>query len=124
MEYFSITKTDSKCEFDRVLSLKGGYEFNQRINITLYNNSMIRYILNKKINSSFKNIINMILALESDADDDDVNAIVIKIETLRTLLLEKYSRYIGVKDTETYLKRIEKLEEKTGNRKVKKSIRR
>ena len=84
---------------------------------------MIKYILTKKIDLSFKNIINMIMLLDEESDEGDVYAITAKIDTLRRLLLEKYSKYIGVKSTETYLKRIEKLEGKVGNRKIKKSLR-
>ena len=121
MKYFSITKTNKKNKMEPGLSLKEGYRFNQKIRITLYDNSMIDYILNKKINNTLKNIINMMVLLEEESDEDSVLLISAKLETLRKLLLEKYSRYINNQDTESYLKKIEKLEERLGQRKIKKN---
>ena len=124
MEYFSITKTDVNYNIEECLSLKEGYKFNQKIKITLYNQTMIKYILIKKINTSLRNIINMILSLDNDEDEDGILEISAKIETLRKILIGKYSKYIGIKETEDYLKKLDKLEERVGTRKVKKSMRR
>lgn len=125
MEYFLITKTDKINTIEKKLKLTNGFEFNQRVKIRIYNKNIIKYILTKKINKNLKNIINLLLLIEESDDDtsDELYDLQIKITTLRSILLEKYSKYIGEKITKDYLIKLNKLEVRAGGRTRKRRIR-
>ena len=118
MEYFLITKTDKINTIDKKLKLTNGFEFNQRFKIRIYNKNIIKYILTKKINKNLKNITNLLLLIEESDDDtsDELYDLQIKITTLRSIVLEKYSKYIGEKITKDYLIKLNKLEVRAGGR--------
>lgn len=123
MDYYSIYKTDKNFLCDNNITFKGGYSFNKKITITLYNAEMIEHILTKKFNKSLKNLINIYLMLENDEEGDN-NAVDIlepKIEVLRNLLLGTYARFLDAKTVEDCLNKLEKFERKVGKLTVKKS---
>lgn len=122
MNYFLISKSDKIFKSDKKITPKGGYKFNQKIAISLYNNDMIRYILTKKINKSLKDIINLYLLNEEDADGCE--ELMPKIEFLRSLLIEKYSKHLNQYEVDAYLTKLEKLESKMFSSHSKKSRRR
>ena len=126
MDYFLIYKTDKSASCDKPIVLTGGYNFVKKISITLYNREMMNYILTKKLNKSLKNIINLYLLCansEDDETDDEAarEALVPKIDLMRSILLEKYSFFLNKEVIEDYLNKIEKLEKKVGNLQSKKS---
>lgn len=120
MEYFWVFKRDGDFKSKKRIVLKDGYSFNQKISITLYNPSMIRYILNRKVNNSLKAIINLYLLYEDD-DDARNSEVLPKIELLRSILLDSYRGFLTDKEIEEYLGKLDKIEKKIGSGKSKKS---
>ncbi len=120
MEYFLITKTDNKRKLSKPLKLFGGYSFNQKISITIYNYNIIRYILLKKLNNSLKSIINSYILFEQD-EDSDASALLPKLETLRNIFIEKYAFYLTESEIESYLMKIDRITEKVSANNVRKS---
>lgn len=120
MTYYLIFKSNKKWQSNTKITLKDGYEFHQRIKITLYDYQMINYIFNKKITKYLQEIINLFLLYEDDEDGRE-GILVPKIETLRRLIIEKYSRYLTEGEIESYLTKCDKIEYKTISRKKQKS---
>lgn len=122
MNYYLISKTDKAFKCKDSFVPKGGFSFNQKLSITVYNIGMIRYILNKKLTNSLKNIINLYLYYEG-ADDEDgcANNLLPRIEVLRRILIENYALYLTESEIESYLTKFDKLEAKIGSLGQKKS---
>lgn len=122
MKYYLISKTDKTFKSNAGIVLAGGYNFKQRLSITLYDANMINYILNKKIKNSLKSIISLYLLYEDGEDDgDSVETLLPKIEVLRRILIEKYALYLSEGEIESYLTKCDKLEAKIANFGSKKS---
>lgn len=121
MEYFWIFKTDKKSKSNKKILLKDGYKFNQKVSITLYNYDMISYILKRKINNSLKAIINLYLLYDDEDDSTRISEILPKIELLRNILLENYSKWLDEDEVRGYLSKLDKIEKKLGVDKSKKS---
>lgn len=122
MNYYLISKTDKAFKCKASFVPQGGFSFNQKLSITVYNIGMIRYILNKKLTNSLKNIINLYLYYEG-ADDGDGCAenLLPRIEVLRRILIEDYALYLTESEIESYLTKFDKLEAKIGSLGHKKS---
>ena len=129
MVSYAVYKSDKKIKLKKRLVLGDGYSFKSKINITMYESDLIKDILVKKINTSLKNIMLSLINIEDSSDDDDerdarVSELKIRIETLRTLLLEKYFPFIGKTRVNAYLSRLEEIEGKIPERENRKSRRR
>ena len=118
--YYLLIKKDTKNKLKEKIVLRNGYQFNQKIKITLFSYDIINYILNKKITNQLRDIINIFLLYEDDEDGRET-IILPKIETLRRVLIEKYARYLTEGEIESYLTKCDKIECKTVYRKNQKS---
>ena len=122
MNYYLVSKTDKAFKCAGNLSLSGGFSFNQKTAITVYNLGMIRFILNKKLTNSLKSIINLYLFYEGNEDSDGcADTLLPRIEVLRRILIENYAFYMSESEIESYLTKFDKLEAKIGNLGQKKS---
>lgn len=120
MKYYMLIKSDKKKKVKTKLILKGGYQFRQKLKITLFDYEMINYIFNKKITKSLQDIINIFLLYEDDEDGRE-GILVPKIETLRQALINKYAGYLSEGEIESYLMKCDKIAYKTSLRKKSKS---
>lgn len=123
MQYYLLVKNDKKIKLSKKIILRNGYQFKQKLSITLFNYGMINYIFNKKITNYLREIINIFILYEGDEDGEDEREgiLIPKIETLRRLLIEKYSRFLTEGEIESYLTKCDKIECKTVYRKNQKS---
>ena len=122
MEHFDIKKTNKKCKVEDKIKTSNGYKFKHKINITIYHSGLIDNILTKKIDNSLRKIINMYELLDDD-DSDGVNELRIKIETLRTLLLGTYYKYINKKKVKAYLIKLDSIDNKVKGKNTKRRSR-
>lgn len=122
MNYYLITKTGETWTW-KPTKFRGGLSFHQKMSITLYNYEMIRYILVKKMNKSLKKIINLYLLYNSEEGEEsgDIEALIPKVEFLRKVFIENYALYMTENEIESYLTKLDKLENKISSRTVKKS---
>lgn len=122
MSYFTIDKNNASFQYTDKLTFKHGYKFSKRTTITLYNTTLINYVLTTKFNKSLKDIINLYLLWCNDEDADGaVAAIMPRVELLRKILLEDYAFYLDRKTIEGYLDKLEKMERKVGRMTTQKS---
>lgn len=122
MEYFRLRKSKKRFYLEKNLDLKNGYAFNSNLKITLYQPKIIEHVLTQKIGKSLHNIIHLYLYidLETDGSDESANLeLEIKLETLKKILLEKYSIYLPINKIKSYLEKLEKIENKVFNKKNK-----
>ncbi len=122
MKHYMITKTDVLATW-KPKKFKNGFTFNQKFYITLYNFDMIRYVLITKMNKSLRGFINIYLIINDDDDNGTLESLIPKIETLRSIFIEKYALYLKETEIESYLMKLDKLEEKIDNRLNRKSRR-
>lgn len=120
MNYYLIIKKDKPSQLKSALKFKQGFQFNQKIKITLYNFQLMNNIFNKKIAKSLQEIINIFLLYEDDEDGRE-GILVPKIETLRRMIIEKYSISLTEGEIESYLTKCDKIEYKTRQRMSQKS---
>lgn len=111
---YLIYKNDKTFKTETTLVLKGGYSFNQKLPITLFNAELINYVLNKKLTNSLKGIINLYLLYEDDEEgaENRANDLIPKIELLRSILIDNYAAFLSEGEIESYLTKMEKLEDK------------
>lgn len=122
MENYVISKSDKIFKLKKKAVFANGYSFRGKLNITMYEINLIKDILVKKINTSFKNIMIALVNLDDDDEDSSkVSELEIRIETLRVLLLEKYFPFIGKTRAGAYLTRLEEIEKKIPRKENKKS---
>ncbi len=119
--YYSIYKKDKTFKTDKKITFKKGYTFDKKITITLYEPSLIKYVLIKKLNNSLKGLINLYKFYEDDDDDTRREALLPKIEVLRSIFLREYVDFLEEIEIESYLDRFNKLERKVDGSKTKKS---
>lgn len=111
---FSIIRSNGGLiSLQKKIPFKNGYSFRHKYDITIYNKNITQAILKQKVNSSIRKIL---LLLESD-DEGTSGEIMIKIETLRNILIENYMPFLGKKTTEMYLYKLEGLSSKVNRNK-------
>ena len=66
-------------------------------------------------------MINLYLMCENDDDDAAREALIPKVDFLRSVLIEKYAFYLSRSDVEDYLNKLDKMEKKVGMLQSKKS---
>lgn len=120
MNYYMLVKSNTKEKMKEALTLNNGYQFKQKLKITIFNYEMINYIFNKKITKSLQDIINIFLLYEDDEDGRE-GILTPKIETLRQALINKYARCLTEGEIESYLMKCDKIQYKTSLRKNVKS---
>lgn len=116
MKHFVLVKTEDKCSIAKHNSFSGEYQFNSKFKICLYEKSMIKYILKRKLDRSFSKLVKLYYLIESD-DEGEVANLTAKIDAMRISLLEDYSKFIGSKSTESYLAKLEIIEGRIQNKK-------
>lgn len=110
MKYI-INKKNDKYKSNKRLIFEGGFGFNKKIQITIYNEDMIKGIINNKIRTKLNKITVLNMLYENDEDDDSTGRLArIKIEELRCILLGEYKEFIGEKKINSLLKDLDKLE--------------
>ena len=117
MKHFVLVKTEDKCSIAKHKSFCGGYQFNSKFKICLYEKSMIKYILKRKLDRSFSKLVKLYYLIECDDEEGEVSNLTAKIDAMRISLLEDYSKYIGSKSTESYLAKLEIIEGRIQNNK-------
>ncbi len=123
MKYYMITKTDTTVKWKPKV-FRNGFTFSQKYYITLYDYDMIRYVLITKMNKSLRGFINIYLMVNDDDEDNGtLESLIPKIETLRSIFIEKYALYLRETEIEAYLTKLDKLEEKIDSRLNRKSRR-
>lgn len=122
MEYFEIEKTSKKSNLEKKLELESGYKFKHKTIITMYNKHLIERVLAKKMDNSLKKIINLYNFLDED-DEDGVNELRAKIETLRNLLLGDYYKHMKKSKIKEYLIKLDSLDSKVKSKFTKKRSR-
>lgn len=121
MNHYVIIKTGSTCTLDKALRFKNGFPFKHRLKITLYESNIIHYVLIKKLNDSLKKIINLYLMHESDDANDSMGELLPSIEYLRKILINHYALHLTEIEIESYLIKLDKLENKIGQKLNKKT---
>lgn len=120
--YYLITKRNPIKKLTKKIKFIGGYSFNHKLKINLYEKNIIHYILITKLNNSLKKIINIYLLYEDEEDTDTRNDIILpKVESLRKILIESYAYYLTEGEIESYLTKLDKLESKLFSNKKSKS---
>jgi len=118
-----ITKTDTLATWKPKI-FRNGFTFNQKYYITLYDFDMIRYVLITKMNKSLRSFINVYLMVNDDDEDNStLESLIPRIETLRSIFIEKYALYLKETEIESYLTKLDKLEEKIDGKLNRKSRR-
>ena len=112
MKYI-INKNKKKYKLEKKLSLKNGFDFNKSINITIYNEDMIKNIINSKIKSRLNKISVLYMLYSNDEDDDSTGRLVqIKIEELRSILLGDFKNFISDSKRQAIEKDLSKISDK------------
>ncbi len=123
MKYFKITKKDYYNKIEDNVTFKNGYKFGSKTKIWIYDYDMIEYILAKKLDKYLKDILSLYLLLEDD-DDESANELIIKLDTMKKILFDKYSKYLSDKLVKRYNYKFDDIEKRIENKKRKKSIHR
>lgn len=123
MKYYQIKKTDVKNELKEIPTFKNGYRFSTKIDITLYDRELTASVLVKKIDSSFRQILKMLIELENseEGDEEGANILAMRIETMRNIIMEKYLPYIGATRAKVYLLKLQEIGSRLPDYSVKKS---
>ena len=82
--------------------------------ISVYNTAMVEKIIDDKFNKKYRKLLYLVMETieNEDADETDLESLILKIDGLRRLLLNKYYKYIGKDMMDKYLKMILLLEAK------------
>lgn len=112
MKYI-IKKNKKKYKLEKKLSLKNGFDFNKSINITIYNEDMIKNIINSKIKARLNKISVLYMLYSNDEDDDSTGRLVqIKIEELRRILYGEFKNFISDSKRHAIEKDLSKISDK------------
>ncbi len=120
MSSFLIKKVDKK-KFKKMIINNDGYKFKPNItnseiiisHITLYNESMIKTILVKRIEKNFKRVAKItydVITSDDDSSTSDAIMALDEVARLRSIILNRYQKYLEKKLEEEYLKRLRLLE--------------
>ena len=123
MKYFKIKKIDYYNKLEKTITFKNGYKFGSKTKIWIYDTGMIEYILAKKLDKYLKDILSLYLILD-DNDDSSADELLIKLDTLRKILLGKYSKFLSDKLVKRYNYKLDNIEKRIESKKHKKSIHR
>ena len=120
MKYFALDKTDNKSSLKDKTNFKKGYQFSKKVTITLYNNFLIKTILDMKFSAAFNKLLKVYTTIQDD-DEEGVNELLIKSDTLKSIIMQKYYPYIGKSRTKQYLLKLENFENTLSKKITKKS---
>ena len=110
---YTISKNKKKYRLKNKLSFKNGFDFNKKINITIYNEEMIQNVINSKIKARLNKISVLYMLYSNDEDDESTGRLVqIKIEELRSILLGEFKNYISDSKRQAIEKDLSKIAEK------------
>lgn len=123
MKYFKIKKTDYYNKLEEAMTFKNGFKFGSKTKIWIYDYDMIEYILAKKLDKHLNNILSLYLLLD-DNDDDSADELLIKLDTMRKILFDRYSKYLSDKVVKRYNYKLDNIEKRIESKKRKKSIHR
>ena len=121
MSSFLIKKTEKKKRYKDIKISDNGYDFKPSIvsdtmvvlQITLYNDAMIKTILTKKIEKNFKRVASIVYDVIASDDDSSTSDAIIALDEvarLRSIILNKYQKYLEKELEEEYLKKLRFLE--------------
>ena len=90
---------------------KAKYSINKnKLKIDFYDEELILQVILKKINKKYHEILRM-LANEDDSDEF-LELVLLKIDDLKRLIMDKYYSYLGKKTISHYLKMLAILEDR------------
>ena len=108
---YKISKNKNRYKSLDRISFEGGYGFNKKIRITIYNDSMINSIINSIVKTKLNKISVLNMLYENNDDDEGTGKLIqIKIEELRHILLGEYKEYISNKKMQKILKDLKEIE--------------
>ena len=102
---FEIIEFDDKKSF----SIK-----NKEEKITIYDEALATELIDKKFNTEYKKLLYIIMDINNSDDSTESDGLLVrdKIDELKNVILNKYSKYIGKELLNKYIKMIMILEEK------------
>ncbi len=121
MSSFLIKKHDEEIDIVKLSINNDGYDFRPRIThtdadinkITIFNYSMIDIILSKKIDKNFKRLAAITYdVINSDDDNTSTDATIAldEIAKLRSIILNKYQKFLEKEKEKKYIKSLRILE--------------
>lgn len=121
MSSFLIKKQDEEIDIIKINIEDSGYDFRPRIThtdadinkITIFNHSMIDIILSKKIEKNFKRLAAITYDVISSDDDNtttDATIALDEIAKLRSIILNKYQKFLEKENEKKYIKKLRILE--------------
>ena len=121
MSSFLIKKHDEEIDIVKLNINDEGYDFRPRIThtdaditkITIFNHSMIDIILSKKIDKNFKRLAAITYdVINSDDDNTSTDATIAldEIAKLRSIILNKYQKFLEKEKEKKYIKSLRILE--------------
>ena len=114
---YSISKNKNKYKASKKLSFKDGFNFNKTVSITIYDEDMIKSVINNKIKSRLNKISILYMLYENDDEDESTGRLIeIKIEELRRLLLGEYHGFLSESKVHGLEKDLTKISEKINKR--------
>ena len=120
MNHYILVKGKRKLKLVEKMTNAKGVTFKNQI--TIYNNDIIKYVVNKKINIHFNQLVmlyKLYLATESEEDSDALNK---KINTLSKLIFSTYNPYISEEKINKYKLTIKKIKNNIKNKKKNRQI--
>lgn len=102
---FEIIEFDDKKSF----SIK-----NKEEKITIYDKALATELIDKKFNTEYKKLLYIIMDINNSDDSTESDGLLVrdKIDELKNVILNKYSKYISKELLNRYIKMIMILEEK------------
>ena len=102
---FEIIEFDDKKSF----SIK-----NKEEKITIYDEALATELIDKKFNTEYKKLLYIIMDINNSDDSTESDGLLVrdKIDELKNVILNKYSKYISKELLNRYIKMIMILEEK------------
>ena len=114
---YSISKNKNKYKASKKLSFKDGFHFNKTVSITIYDEDMIKSVINNKIKSRLNKISILYMLYETDDEDESTGRLIeIKIEELRRLLLGEYHDFLSESKVHGLEKDLTKISDKINKR--------
>lgn len=101
-----------KCDFE-IIEHKEKSNFRiekKNIKIDFYDDELIKNVIDKKFNSKYKEILRLLA--EDTENPDDSETIVLKIDELKRLIIDKYYHYLDKNSIKRYFKMLAILEGK------------
>lgn len=119
MSHYKLEKNNKKIKLNDKVNLKEGCNFIRKNKIIIYNDEIKEYVIKKKIEELFKQIIFLYrayLETENESSGEEIN---LKKSYLEYLLFEKYITHLDKKSLNEYQKKYKQLNKKIIIKKMK-----